>query len=150
MMGESADVESQASLSEGHSELDQSSQDAAELDPEKLSADEVNQCAPDGDDSNRDSDIDSLAAEPDLDSSHLSDMLPVDTVTKFDTDTDCDTESEFPQAGPVHSTDSQVPLVDAVHDRSTQVNLSAPAEHVVRTRVGRVSRKVNRFIESMV
>uniref|UniRef100_A0A3B4ZFA4 Gypsy retrotransposon integrase-like protein 1 n=1 Tax=Stegastes partitus TaxID=144197 RepID=A0A3B4ZFA4_9TELE len=45
VMSESADVESQASLSEEQSELDLSSQDAAELNPEELSAYELSQCA---------------------------------------------------------------------------------------------------------
>lgn len=50
--------------------------------------------------------------------------------------------SQSQPAGPIHDTITQVPLGDAGH--------SAEAGQVVKTQVGRVTKKVNRLIESMV
>lgn len=152
VMGEPADNECQETTSEGPSELDQPIQNAPESDCEEMSLDGVDQSLhSENDNPDRDCDIVSLAAEPDSDFPHMSDVLPVDTdFQSHSADTDVDQETKLLPTDPVQTADTQVPLVDVVHDTGAQANSSAPTEHVVRTRVGRVSRQVNRLIESMV
>ena len=99
IMNGSEDTQSQETLSEGL--LDQSSQEASELDYKEQSADHIQGSQCDQSHAGRDFDLDSLVAEP------ASDLL------------------------------------------STQSH-SADTEQVVRTRAGRVSKRVNRLIESMV
>ena len=115
------------------------SQGAPELSDEELSPDDSSQCPPNGQAlSHKDNDLNSLVTEPDIDSSFMSDVLSDPPHTQSQ------------PAGPIHDSDTQVHLKDTGPDTDTPLLSSADTEQVVRTRVGRVSKKVNRFIESMV
>lgn len=101
--------------------------------------------------SHKDSDLNSLVAEPDTDSPLMLDVLSGPPNTQLHpADTESSTESQSKPADPMHDTDIQVHPKDAAHSAGTQMHSSADREQVVRTRVGRVSKKVYRLIESMV
>lgn len=80
-------------------------------------------------------DLDSLAVEHDSDS-------PLTQLSSLDSDTDINMETNLQQTDTDHDKDTP--------DIPTQTNPVVNGERVVTTRVGRVSRKVNRLIESMV
>lgn len=88
----------------------------------------------------RDNDLDSLVSECDSVPSLLSDThLDQSDAQLTQTDTDSDTPTQL-QA---HSRNTG-------HDTSLQAQPYADTEHVVRTRAGRVSKRVDRLIESMI
>lgn len=123
IMSGSEETRSQMIMSERSSEVDQSSQGIPEVD---WSADGPIQCFPnDQNRSSRDTNFDSLVAGADSDSSFMSH---------------------------VHSghLNTQSHPADTGHVTVTQVQSTVETEPVVRTRAGRVSKRVNRLIEFMV
>lgn len=66
------------------------------------------------------------------------------------TGTDVDTETLLTLEDSGHVASSLPCPVQVAQDKSDQVPPSTTGEHIVRTRVGRVNKKVNRLIESMV
>lgn len=135
---------------------DQLSQGASELSYEEQSADDQAQCSPsDQSHLNRDSDLDSLVAEPGSDSPLKSEVLSGQQDTQshpahtHDGDTG-DSETQLQVADPVHDANTQVRSKDVGHDSGTQVHLPVNTGHEVRTRAGRVSKRVDQLIESMV
>ncbi|XP_049895671.1 uncharacterized protein LOC126387160 [Epinephelus moara] len=138
-MSTSEDAQSQEILSEILSESDESSQGVPELDYGEQSIRDQTQ-RPSGEQSFSvgGDGLDSLAAKPDSNHPPMSDVLSHELET-------C---SHPANTGGNTATQSRVG--DSVHDTSTQMHLPADREHVVRTRVGRVSKRVNRLIESMV
>ncbi len=94
IMGGSEDIQGQDILSEGLFESDQSSHSSPKLDYKEQPADAQIQCSPsDQSHFNRDSDLDSLVAEPDTDSPLMSDILSGNAQLR-PTDTDGDTETQ--------------------------------------------------------
>lgn len=125
-MSGSEDIQSQETRSEEWADTCQSSQDTPELDSDQSFEDDLSIH------STRGNDIDSLIVEPDSDSSILSDVS-----SGHPADSHPDTETKPPSTNPRHDTD-------------TQLHSVTDTDNVVKTRVGQVSKKVNRLIESMV
>ncbi len=139
IMSGSGDIQSQDNLSEGWAEADQSSQGTAELDYEEQSVNGHIQCSSrDHSQSHRGNDMDSMVAEPDLDFPLLSDL----DAQLHSGESDANAESKSQLTDLVHDTDA--------HDIDTQMHSSEDTENVVRTRAGRVRKRVNRLIESMI
>lgn len=143
----SDDDESQEILSEGLSGLGKTSQQA----PEVVAGDST-QCSLVGEDyPDRDTDLDSLVAEPDLDLPSVLDTLSETALThSHPSDTDRDAHTKPLSVVPVHVADTQMPPTDVCHDVGPQGQPRAGPDNVVMTRAGRVSKRVNRLIESMV
>uniref|UniRef100_A0A8C6M195 Gypsy retrotransposon integrase-like protein 1 n=1 Tax=Nothobranchius furzeri TaxID=105023 RepID=A0A8C6M195_NOTFU len=140
IMSEPAEDASQASCTDY-----QSDRDVAEMDPEELTV----YTSGDGH-SKGNSDVDKLITEPDSDPTHLSIVSPVNEGSRHVPSSECVTKSVVLRASPTRAADSQVTSVDATDNRDTEVNQPAPIATMVRTRVGRVSKRVSRLIESMV
>ncbi len=139
IMSGSEETHSQVNLCGGLSELDQSSQGDPELDCEGQFEDDQSQSLlDDKNHSSRGSDLNSIAPVQRAGSPLMSDVLSEHLNTK-------------PQpTNLVSETDTQVLLNGAGHDTNPQAHSSTDTELVVRTRGVRVSKRVNRLIESMV
>ncbi|KAL4009395.1 hypothetical protein ACER0C_003247 [Sarotherodon galilaeus] len=128
------DDESQETLSEGLSRLGESNQQA----PEVVAGDST-QCSLVGEDCpDRDTDLDSLVAEPDLDSPSVLDTLPETALThSHPSDTDRDAHTKPLPVAPVHVADAQMSPTDVCHDVGPQEQPRAGPDNVVMTRAGR-------------
>lgn len=129
---------SQEILTEVLSELDESGQDAPGLDCKEQFVDGRIQCpSSEQSPSDGDIDLDNLAVEND------SDPLMSDALSqKSDT---C-----LQPSNTDGGTGTQSQLVGPTHDTAAEMHLPAASEQEIRTWVGRVRKRVNRLIESMV
>ena len=125
-------------------DLNQSSQAVSELRDEEQFAHEQSYCS--SSDLSRENDLASLVVETGSDLLLMSDVQsgPYNTPL-YPADEDCSTGKLGP-AKPVHMIDAHV---QSGHETDTQGYSSADTGNVVETRAGRVSKKVNRLIESM-
>lgn len=148
----SAENESLYSCNEELLERPQQSQHQPDVDCERWQADGYTECPlRETGDCDKDSDLCSLVAEPDSGPSLASDVYAGETSSQMcPTDLGGDTKAGLPSVDSVHLADAQAPSGDSGLDTKQEVQPSGNSEPVVRTRVGRVSKKVNRLIESMV
>lgn len=141
------ELQGESDQSGTQSEVDQ---ETPEVDCKEQAGGDPTQCSSrEQHSSDRHSDKDSLGVGCESNSPVISNLTG-DTDTQLHlTDADGNTETTLPEDSK-HVIDIQVFPADVHQDNNRQVHPPADTEHVTKTREGRVSKMVNRLIESMV